>query len=194
MWVYIWTDALECDFRESDHWFTYLGSSRSNAASQGRDSTHWLYITYNNTANIQWFFQVPSSIYNQWQIKKIEFETYSSIQQTWPWFFEINSNIDRMNSSRNAFRVRYTSVQYWYDWTRSEVVVSWTPSWTFTTTFDFDNSEAYISTESNNKLSISSSAITLFKSLRSQWKLAIALCKWWASWTAYLEKVKFYIS
>ena len=184
--------VVEVDFTTWMHDFTYLWSSRNNVAIQGRDNTNWLYITYNNTSNIQWYFSIPSSIYTQWNIKKIEFETYSNIQQTWPMFND-NSISNWKDQPKTYFRVRYASIAICLNWSESYIDVWNLPSWQYTTIFDFDNQEAYISTQPNNKISIPNNYISRYKEMFSNWNMVVALAKWWNSWTVYLRKIKFYM-
>jgi hypothetical protein len=185
--------VVECDFKQSDNWFTYLWRSRPwESVTVGRDATHWLYATYNSTSNLQVFYSTPNTITSQWDIYKIEFYCYSTSVQNWAWFVS-NATSDYMSYPATYVRFWYNGIDIYNNSTWTWTVVVDMPSWWYVATVDLDNLQCYTSNNPTWIATIPSAYAEVYKTLWHSGNFCIMLAKWWQRWTVYLEKVKFYV-
>lgn len=170
MWVYLYPsgtetelknayigEVYECDFTQSDCWFTLKQNSEW---SYGRDS-RWFYVYNGNTSSsstlaLTWW-KIPSSIYSRWNLKKLELfvkrsgGTQSSCGIT-------------VNLEWNRFRYIWTNLQARRPSSTTAVLVAvgGDTNWVeYKYTVDLENSTMSVSF-SNNTLTIPSAQITSF--------------------------------
>jgi hypothetical protein len=182
-----WIKVVECDFTQSDNWFIFYGRT-DNAISYGRNS-NWLYLS-------KWWllwwvaWKIPSSVYSQGNIRKIEFVFYSTLTGNGWWIsYQTDTQFSRIWTSDVSFAT-------WFDnnwWTHTNIALTTTPAWWYTFTIDLENkllSASFTSTTFN----LSDSDVSTIRSYWSNWNLNIIwLLNNQSNNTTYIQKATFYI-
>lgn len=186
--IYVWTNlvrpAIKCDFTKSDCWFVFYWRTASNI-TYGRDS-NWLYCTRPQQL---WAcaWKVPSSIYSQWTLNKVELDIISSSSsvEVWAWICY----------GTDTYSIRI--------WGRSMYcnIGSPTVSWelvslyeTNTLVTDLVNGEFYCTSEPTNKVTLASGNISTARSYWTNGQLNLTI---WVNQTNsvwHIKEARFYVS
>lgn len=178
---------IECDFTQSDNWFTYYWVIWS--PSYSRNSTYWLYGYKSSGANLAVARKIPSSVYSQGELVKVVLTAYSSQTRSGVglslWVDTTVARIydkDLMCSFGSS-----TSL------TLSNYVAASTD---YIITIDLGNKQMYVSTETSSILTLTDTQISSIKSNWSGGNMNVCALGWRNSGTCYfgIKNATFYVS
>lgn len=180
-------EVIECDFTQSDYWFTYY--SRLYWSESYWRWSSWLYVS--NTWNYWWvWWSVPSSIYSKWILKKAVFTFKSSFYHHWGWFSLKSWNwIDQyMIRYFGSLRVKYANQN-----NSGTSAIDPPTNTNRTFTVDFENKILSSSVTWSETLALDNNTITAFNNDWSNWNINInAIFADGSNVTVYIPKIIFY--
>lgn len=178
---------VECDFTQSDNWFTFVwydwAWGSTSYLSYGRDS-NWFYMTANQYGSWATAWKIPSSVYSQWELKKVVLDLYWNKQQNW---WGICVWVDT-----KTVRVRWTGIDTAW-WGTSSVSWITTPANTkYQLIIDLEN---WIASTSINWVTLDISSLVSW--IESDWSagnmnICVMVHPTYTTW--WIQKATFYLS